>query len=289
MQTQIPLDEFALADEQIVHGVHEVAPDVAYQRVLVANVVYCGLPGAGDRRWILIDAGAPGLAGRIRRTANERFGHGARPYAIVLTHGHTDHVGTLLTLAREWDAPVFAHISEVPFLNGSMKYPPPDPFAGGMMSLMSPLLSRGPIDIGERLYALPRDQSIPGMPGWMWVHTPGHTPGHVSLWRPQDRMLIAGDAFITTRQESAYAALISQRPEMHGPPQYFTPDWQAAKQSVRELARLEPETVITGHGFGMQGAAMRQALHELAQNFDEIAVPESHKRRAAREAVTSDR
>ena len=41
------------------------------------------------------------------------------------------------------------------------------------------------------------------MPGWRWVHTPGHTAGHVSLFRDADRTLIAGDAFVTTKQESA--------------------------------------------------------------------------------------
>jgi hypothetical protein len=85
-------------------------------------------------------------------------------------------------------------------------------------------------------------------------------------------MLIAGDAFITTRQESAYAA-IAQTPEMHGPPMYFTPDWERAQQSVQALAQLSPQTVVTGHGQAMRGPEMRAALNELADRFDEIAVP----------------
>jgi glyoxylase-like metal-dependent hydrolase (beta-lactamase superfamily II) len=109
------------------------------------------------------------------------------------------------------------------------------------------------------------------------AHTPGHTPGHVSLWRERDRVLIAGDAFITTRQESVYAA-VTQTPEMHGPPMYFTPDWVSAKASVRELAALGPEIVVTGHGAAMQGAEMRAALDSLALRFDEVAVPESQQR-----------
>ena len=86
-------------------------------------------------------------------------------------------------------------------------------------------------------------------------------------------MLIAGDAFITTRQESAYAAL-TQEPEMHGPPAYFTPDWVSARESVVKLAALEPELVVTGHGRAMRGPAMREALHTLARDFDRVAVPE---------------
>ena len=110
------------------------------------------------------------------------------------------------------------------------------------------------------------------MPGWRWLHTPGHTPGHVSFWREADRALIAGDAFITTRQESAYA-VATQEPEMHGPPMYFTMDWEMARTSVELLAQLKPEIAITGHGQAMQGPAMRAALEELAREFENVAVP----------------
>jgi hypothetical protein len=85
-------------------------------------------------------------------------------------------------------------------------------------------------------------------------------------------MLIAGDAFITTRQESAYAA-ITQAPELHGLPMYFTPDWGHARRSVQALGALAPQTVVTGHGQAMQGPEMRAALTELAERFDEVAVP----------------
>jgi hypothetical protein len=54
---------------------------------------------------------------------------------------------------------------------------------------------------------------------------------------------------------------------------YFTPDWASAKASVRALAALAPEIVITGHGAAMQGPAMRSALDALAERFDEVAVP----------------
>ena len=110
------------------------------------------------------------------------------------------------------------------------------------------------------------------MPGWRWIHTPGHSVGHVSFWRDTDRALIAGDAFITTAQESAYSTA-TQAPEIHGPPKYFTHDWQAAGRSVAELAALEPEIVVTGHGRAMEGEAMRYALHRLAEQFQEVAVP----------------
>ena len=39
-----------------------------------------------------------------------------------------------------------------------------------------------------------------------------------------------------------------QKLEMHGPPRYFTPDWDAAEQSVRRLSELNPATIVSGHG-----------------------------------------
>jgi glyoxylase-like metal-dependent hydrolase (beta-lactamase superfamily II) len=255
--------------------VESVTPDLGSLRIVMVNVYLYGRPDVGDRNWVLIDAGipGPGSADRIIAAAAERYGPGARPSAIVLTHGHFDHVGTLRTLVERWDVPVYAHALELPYLAGSRSYPPPDPtVGGGAMSLMSPLYPRGPFHFEGRVEALPEDGSVPGMPGWRWIHTPGHSPGHVSLWREEDRSLIAGDAFVTTKNESAMAVLTWQ-PLVHRPPAYFTPDWASARGSVERLAALEPELAATGHGPPMRGPEMRRQLHALADDFDRLAVP----------------
>ncbi len=271
---QIPVDPATVAGSATApDGTHEIAPDLAYLRTLIANVVLWGKPGAGDRGWVLVDAGIVGTKSAIRSTAAARFGAGARPAAIVMTHAHFDHVGALEDLAEEWDAPVYAHPLEQPYLDGSAAYPPGDPsVGGGLMATLSPLYPTKPVDVSARLRMLPPDGSVPPMPGWRWIHTAGHCPGHVSFFRDADRALIVGDAFVTTAQESAYAAVF-QEPELHGPPMYFTIDWAAAGQSVAALARLEPEVVVTGHGRSLRGPAMREALHALAANFHEVAVP----------------
>ena len=274
MTQQLPLGDADRADERDPDdGTREIAPDLAYRRLVMVNVVFSGRPGAGDREWVLVDAGVGGTKALIRGAAAERFGPESRPAAIVLTHGHFDHVGVLEDLAEEWDAPVFAHPLEHPYLRGEAAYPPGDPtVGGGLMAGLSGLYPTKPVDVSARLQPLPEDGSVPGMPGWRWLHTSGHAPGHVSLWREADRALIVGDAFVTTAPESAYATAV-QAPEMHGPPRYFTIDWAAAQRSVETLAQLDPDLVVAGHGRAMQGPGMRAALTHLAREFTTLAVP----------------
>ncbi|MEO3434515.1 MBL fold metallo-hydrolase [Inquilinus sp. CAU 1745] len=276
MAVQIPLPESARAPEQVdAAHVREVRTDVAYLRAAMVNVAFVGPPDPGDRGWVLIDTGVTGTKKEIIAGAASRFGASSRPAAIIQTHGHFDHIGALEDLSEAWDAPIYAHPLEHPFLTGRQSYPAPDTGAdGGIMPKLAPLFPRSPIDVSRRLQTLPEDGSVPFLPGWRWLHTPGHTPGHVSFWREGDRTLIAGDAIITTGQESAYEIAV-QEPEMHGPPRYFTPDWTAAAASVRRLAALDPDLLVTGHGRAMAGPVMLETLHRLAEHFEEIALPKS--------------
>ena len=264
------ISETALAGKE-ERGSWELAPDLAYQRLGIVNVVFCGAKKAPDRKWVLVDAGVTGTAALIANAAKERFGSDSRPAAILLTHGHFDHVGALEELSKRWDAPIYAHPLEFPYLDGSASYPSPDPHVGGgMMASLSSLFPRGPINVGDRLIPLPR--TLPEMPGWTWIHTPGHTPGHVSFWRQEDGALIAGDAFITTDQESAYAVVV-QKLEIQGPPMYYTQNWEEAETSVKTLAALTPQLAVTGHGRAIKGGELRKGLLDLAGGFKEVAVP----------------
>lgn len=274
---QVPLTRDVIVRAARGSRAREVAPDIAWCRLGIVNVVFLGRPDAGDRGWILIDTGLMGTGYLIESAAAERFGPDARPSAIVMTHGHFDHVGALTRLAERWDVPVYAHPLEHPYLTGAAAYPAGDPnVGGGAIAALSGFFPTGPVDVSARLRPLPEDGHVPGAPGWCWLHTPGHALGHVSLWREADRSLIAADAVVTTRQESAYA-VATLAPEMHGPPAYFTIEWDQAGASARRLAELEPELIVTGHGAPMAGPQMRAALHRLADNFQALAVPQGRR------------
>ena len=189
------MDKVEIADDQVV-PMGAIAPRLQGLKITFVNVF--GVTHE-DGSWTLIDAAIPFSASRIRHWAETTFNRA--PNAIVLTHGHFDHAGTAKELAEAWDVPIYAHPLEFPYLTGEKEYPAPDWKAGGgVMPLLSPTLPRGPIDLGSRLKPLPgegAELSLAELPGWTLLHTPGHTPGHVSFFRESDGTLLVGDAFCT--------------------------------------------------------------------------------------------
>lgn len=253
----------------------EIAHKVWSKTIQIVNI--CGIEDEDRGEWILVDTGMPRSASLIITACEERFGTGNKPKCIVLTHGHFDHVGGIIELINYWQVPVYAHEQELPFLTGEKSYPAPDPSVeGGLVAKLSFTFPVEPIQLGEHIQALPSDGTVPYLSEWRWLHTPGHAPGHVSLFREKDRVLVAGDAFVTVKQDSLYKVFTQER-EVQGPPRYLTTDWQQAKQSVIMLEKLQPSIVITGHGMPMSGSDLTEGLSKLVKDFDDVAVPDYGK------------
>ena len=251
----------------------QVAPGVWGLKDIFVNmyIIQDGETG----KWVLVDTGLKTSAIKIKKMAAELFGEESRPKAIILTHGHFDHVGSLEKLANEWHVPVYAHYLELPYITGKSSYPPLDPtVGGGLMSTMAFLYSTKPVDISSFVTALPDDGTIPVLPGWQWIHTPGHAPGHISLFRAEDKLLIVGDAFVTTKAESALSTAFQVK-KVSRPPAYATTDWVASYESVKKLLLLQPEMAATGHGKPMYGTELLRQLLDLYEHFDEVAIPEN--------------
>src|SRR4051812_31186873 len=125
---------------------HELTPDVYYYTNQIVNVVMVGKPGSGS--WVLIDAGMPKSAAEIIAAAAKRFGKGVAPSAIILTHGHFDHVGSIVGLLKEWQVPVYAHPLESGYLTDREDYPQADvTVEGGLLAKISSYYPHKAIDI----------------------------------------------------------------------------------------------------------------------------------------------
>ena len=75
--------------------------------------------------------------------------------------------------------------------------------------------------------------------GFTVIHTPGHTPGHISLLHKERRLLIAGDA------------LSNRKNQLAPPPSMLTPDPDNTARSIWKLAKKygdDYETIVFGHG-----------------------------------------
>ena len=240
----------------------KVADGVFHTKILFVGAYFVKTQDS----WVLIDTGLPKSEGKSRRAAENHFGAGTKPSAIILTHGHFDHAGAALELAKLWNVLIYAHRLEMPYLTGKSDYPPQDSSMGGAIAQMARFFPHSGYDFRDRVRKLPESGEIAEMPGWMIQHTPGHTHGHISLWRESDRTLLAGDALATMDLDS-WISNVTEKQEFCSPPKPFTSDWQAAQRSIEMLADLEPNSVGAGHGQPIIGAFTAQKLKEFARNF----------------------
>jgi glyoxylase-like metal-dependent hydrolase (beta-lactamase superfamily II) len=134
--------------------------------------------------------------------------------------------------------------------------------------------------LGDRLERLEPGGLLPVLEDWECLCTPGHTLGHVSFFRRDDAVLLAGDA-LTTMNLDSLVGTITKRRELCRPPVPATMDWERARRSVQLLAGLRPRVIAAGHGAPMEGSA--DELQRLADHF-----PIPARGRYVREPVRAD-
>ncbi|MFI5622472.1 MBL fold metallo-hydrolase [Nocardioides sp. NPDC051685] len=250
----------------------EIAPGVICVglRGRTQTNVYLVSAGAG---WLLVDAGWAGDADRIEAGTKQALGPGQRPEAILLTHVHPDHSGAARELAGRWSCPVYLHPAELPIANGDFDAmrrtaAPLDRWA--VLPVMRAMGRRrreavlAGNALGEAARTLHPEAPVPGLPGWEVVATPGHTPGHLSLFRTADRVLISGDALVNLRLNSV-RGLLRQQPGLTGPPWYSTWDPAAADASIQHLADLHPRVLGPGHGRPLTGPDTPHRVDDVAR------------------------
>ena len=197
----------------------------------------------------IVDAGAPGLWRHVlpELTAMGRGLDDVR--AIVLTHGHSDHVGFAERARRERGWPVWVHETDAALARGEV----PNPSAGAGSMRAGPMLRFGWWAVRHGLVRVPPlvevasfgDGATLDMPGAPRViHVPGHTPGSAALHFAGHDALFVGDAMCT------YAVSTGQTGPQVAP---FSADAVMARESLVRLAGIGASLVLPGHGDAFLG------------------------------------
>ena len=250
-------------------GTVEIAHDVHWLPLRGANVYFVHSGGT----WVQIDAGFSGSGRVIAQAAARLCGMVGRPEAILITHGHPDHVGSAVGLSTAWNVPAMAPAGEMPFIDGTTLYP--EPLVAWLIRVLPRRAMEALVrasDLGDTIRPFDPGTGVPGLPDWVCVPTPGHTPGHTAFFRPSDRTLIAGDAVLTMAWSSRLGGrgfswlwdLARRKPRLCGPPTLVTCDWRSAAESIAALADLEPWLLATGHGTPFCGPRLAPALRMFA-------------------------
>jgi glyoxylase-like metal-dependent hydrolase (beta-lactamase superfamily II) len=193
--------------------------------------------------WSLVDSGIRWDRGRLLKAIASLGLRTADCHSVLLTHGHCDHAGNAAFFADRCNAPLHAHADERIFIETQRTYIPRGRRALSAQGLMFAAaevvwpVRRRKVDI-----ALHEGDAVDTPAGtWRVLHTPGHTPGHISFYRESDRVLLSGDAIINVIPFKRVEGLTL-------PQAIFSADTALARQSAKRLAELAPQTLLPGHG-----------------------------------------
>jgi len=168
---------------------------------------------------------------------------------IVVTHCHVDHVRGLSALRAATGGKVAVHEGDADYVSGKKKYPPPGGAMGFLFGVMAPFLRVTPVEPDIRL----REGDTVGR--LEVIHTPGHTPGSISLYDRQDKVLFVGDT----------ARFMKGR--LEGPPPRFTPHMEQARASIERLSSLDFDVMLSGHGEPLRSPDAPRMLNDLAKRL----------------------
>jgi hydroxyacylglutathione hydrolase len=218
--------------------VREVAPGVWQLSGMPPNAINVFL--VGD---VLVDAGTRHARRRILRQLA-----GRQVSTHVLTHAHPDHQGATREVCDALGIPLWCGESDADAAERPELMRERQP--GASLNRLIWKAWAGPGYPVER-----RLREGDEVAGFQVIDTPGHSAGHIALWRESDRVLIAGDVLNSMN-------LITTLPGLHEPPGVFTPDPARNRESIKRIAALEPRVACFGHGPVWTDTAKLTALAE---------------------------
>ncbi|MHB8571362.1 MAG: MBL fold metallo-hydrolase [Candidatus Dormibacteria bacterium] len=211
----------------------EVADGVWQISSVLPNAINAYL--VGD---VLVDTGTRSMLPRFERALA-----GRTVSMVALTHAHSDHQGCAHELCTRLNIPLVCHQLEAARVDGRELLPARTPY----------------MKFGRRFFAGPPhpvDHFLADgdrVAGFQVIHTPGHSIGHVALFRESDRVAIVGDAINNMN-------ILTGMPGLHRPPDFVNENPAQVNVSLRRIADLEPEVVCFGHGAVLQDRDRLQAF-----------------------------
>jgi len=218
-----------------------------------------GFPGANvffllDSKLTIVDTGFKGRAMHILKEARLYGYHASDITNIIITHHHADHMGSLSELKKLTGVRVIAHPADAPYIDGTRPQPGPSwpVWLGkalspcpGLWGLCAPAKVDMPVNDNDEL---------PVLGGIKVLHTPGHTPGSISLYLKYEKVLIVGD-------------LLADRFGLSLPSKKFTVNLAQQIESINSITSLDFEVVCFGHGPPLKHNA-RESISRLARKVE---------------------
>jgi glyoxylase-like metal-dependent hydrolase (beta-lactamase superfamily II) len=212
----------------------QVAPNVYRITVSRSNIYLIT-----GKTLILVDTGMPGDGPEVLKAIAAIGRNPAEASHILITHGHTDHIGSLAFLKKATGAQVIAGTPEVDYIQGKKKpwQMAREGFSGKLFKIMlffaeTFIFTREPAVVDQ---ACSGGEVIDCNGGITVIATPGHSPGSISYYLPDKRILFTGDA-------------LSGEPEAKLPPRAGCADYPQARLSVKKLTALSFDICCFGHG-----------------------------------------
>jgi glyoxylase-like metal-dependent hydrolase (beta-lactamase superfamily II) len=199
---------------------------------------------------VLIDTGMPGQEDQIIEAMNRAGVPFERLTSVILTHQDIDHIGCLPELIEKFDGEidVYAHELDKPYIEGDKP----------LLKLDFPKelqhLAENPPKAKVH-YSLADGEELPFCGGIKVIHTPGHTPGHISLYLKASKTLVAGDA------------MLSVDGRLIGPVSQTTPDLPTAQKSLEAFLNFDIDQIVCFHG-GLSSENPKEQLKALVRSTE---------------------
>ncbi|MDQ3291238.1 MAG: MBL fold metallo-hydrolase [Bacteroidota bacterium] len=215
-----------------------------------------------ENELILIDCGYAGFIPLLEKAAHQHGLSLQNLTGVIITHHDMDHLGCLYELKEQYPAlKVYSPENEEPFISGKTKSlrlqqaeslfdSLPEEYKPGANAFQEMLKQIKPVPVDATF----TEEELPFMAGVQIINTPGHMPGHISLYLKESKTLIAADAVVIENDELEIA-----NPD-------YTLDLKEAIASVEKLLKLDIQKLICYHG-GVMEIDIHQKLEKLKQNY----------------------